>query len=186
MNLTANAVKFTERGFIEVVIQCLPQEGSSTLQISIRDTGIGMTPEQMGRLFQPFMQADESMTRRFGGTGLGLVISKRLSRLLGGDITVNSAAGVGSTFIITIDAGPLNGVKMIEGLTETMLLPTTPVVPEQTTSVRLEGRILLAEDGLDNQRLISSHLRRAGRMSPSPITGASPLIWFARNRSTCS
>ena len=155
-----------------------------TLQISIRDTGIGMTPEQMGRLFQPFMQADESMTRRFGGTGLGLVISKRLSRLLGGDITVNSAAGVGSTFIITIDAGPLDGVNMIEGLTETMLLPA-PVVPEQTTPVRLEGRILLAEDGLDNQRLISSHLRRAGHMSPSPTTGASLWIWFARSHSTC-
>ena len=161
MNLTANAIKFTERGMIELVIQCFPRPGSSLIQVAIRDTGIGMTPEQMGRLFQPFMQADDSMTRRFGGTGLGLVISQRLSRLLGGDITVNSAAGVGSTFTITIDGGPLDDVNMIEGLTETMLIPT-PAPAEQRVEIRLEGRVLLAEDGLDNQRLISAHLRRAG------------------------
>lgn len=161
MNLTANAIKFTERGMIELVIQCFPRPGSSLIQVAIRDTGIGMTPEQMGRLFQPFMQADDSMTRRFGGTGLGLVISQRLSRLLGGDISVNSAAGVGSTFTITIDGGPLDDVNMIEGLTETMLMPT-PAPAEQRVEIRLEGRVLLAEDGLDNQRLISAHLRRAG------------------------
>jgi signal transduction histidine kinase/DNA-binding NarL/FixJ family response regulator len=161
MNLTANAIKFTERGQIELVIRCTPRKESSLIEVAIRDTGIGMTPEQMSRLFQPFMQADESTTRRFGGTGLGLVISKRLSRLLGGDITVNSAAGVGSTFTITFDGGPLDDVNMIEGLTETMLLPM-PAPAEDRAEIRLQGRILLAEDGLDNQRLISAHLRRAG------------------------
>jgi signal transduction histidine kinase/DNA-binding NarL/FixJ family response regulator/HPt (histidine-containing phosphotransfer) domain-containing protein len=161
MNLTANAIKFTERGIIDIVIQCMPKEDASVVQIAIRDTGIGMTAEQMSRLFQPFMQADDSMTRRFGGTGLGLVISKRLSRLLGGDITVNSAAGVGSTFTITVDGGPLTDANMLDGLTETMLLPP-PVEPERNATITLSGRILLAEDGLDNQRLISSHLRRAG------------------------
>jgi two-component system, sensor histidine kinase len=167
MNLTANAVKFTERGFVELSIRCTPAAGGSRIEIVIRDTGIGMTPEQVGRLFQPFMQADDSMTRRFGGTGLGLVISKRLSKLLGGDIMVSSAAGVGSTFTIILDGGPLDGIEMIEGLTETMLLPP-PVaanasVIDTKAAVRLDGgRVLLAEDGLDNQRLISSHLRRAG------------------------
>jgi signal transduction histidine kinase/AmiR/NasT family two-component response regulator/HPt (histidine-containing phosphotransfer) domain-containing protein len=161
MNLTANAIKFTERGMIDIMINCTPARDASIVQIAIHDTGIGMTPEQMARLFQPFMQADESMTRRFGGTGLGLVISKRLSKLLGGDITVNSAAGVGSTFTITVDGGALDDATMIDGLTETMLLPA-PVAPEQNAPIQLEGRVLLAEDGLDNQRLISSHLRRAG------------------------
>lgn len=161
MNLTANAIKFTERGFIELVIQCTPAADSSLIRIAIRDTGIGMTPEQVSRLFQPFMQADNSMTRRFGGTGLGLAISKKLSRLLGGDVTVSSAAGVGSTFTVSLDGGPLDGIKMIEGLTETMLLPQ-PATPDPNLPIHLAGKILLAEDGLDNQRLISSHLRRAG------------------------
>jgi signal transduction histidine kinase/DNA-binding NarL/FixJ family response regulator/HPt (histidine-containing phosphotransfer) domain-containing protein len=167
MNLTANAIKFTERGFVELSIRCTRTEGTSRIEVVIRDTGIGMTPEQVGRLFQPFMQADDSMTRRFGGTGLGLVISKRLSRLLGGDINVCSAAGVGSTFTIVLDGGPLDDVNMIEGLTETMLLPppasSAAIDTEANTPIRLDGgRVLLAEDGLDNQRLISSHLRRAG------------------------
>ncbi|HEY2587462.1 MAG TPA: ATP-binding protein, partial [Tepidisphaeraceae bacterium] len=164
MNLTANAIKFTERGFVELSIRCTPAGDKSLMQIAIRDTGIGMTGEQVGRLFQPFMQADDSMTRRFGGTGLGLVISQRLARLLGGDIAVSSAAGLGSTFTITLDGGPLDGVHMIEGMTETMLIPPPITAAAETSdAVRLDGaRILLAEDGLDNQRLISSHLRRAG------------------------
>jgi two-component system, sensor histidine kinase len=167
MNLTANAIKFTERGFVELSIRCEPGDGKSLVQVIIRDTGIGMTAEQVGRLFQPFMQADNSMTRRFGGTGLGLVISKRLARLLGGDIAVSSAAGVGSTFTITLDGGPLDDVNLIEGLTETMVLPL-PIVneaegAEPAAAIRLDGaRVLLAEDGPDNQRLISAHLRRAG------------------------
>ena len=175
MNLTSNAIKFTERGFVELVIRCRPApEGSGRVEIAIRDTGIGMTPEQMSRLFQPFTQADDSMTRRFGGTGLGLVISRRLARLLGGDITVNAAAGVGSTFTLSLDGGPLDGVNMLEGLTETMLRPPQGIgsgggasasaiaIPESAALPRVRGRILLAEDGLDNQRLISSQLRRAG------------------------
>ena len=161
MNLTSNAIKFTERGGIDIAIQCSAVGRAGVVQLAIRDTGIGMTPEQMSRLFQPFMQADESMTRRFGGTGLGLVISQRLARLLGGDISVNSAAGLGSTFTVTLDGGPLEEMLMLDGLTETMFLPP-PVEPEQNAPIKLEGRILLAEDGPDNQRLISSHLRRAG------------------------
>jgi signal transduction histidine kinase/DNA-binding response OmpR family regulator len=165
MNLTANAIKFTDRGFVEMTVKCMPSAQSSVIQIDIRDTGIGMTDEQASRLFQPFTQADNSTTRKFGGTGLGLAISKRLARLLGGDITVTSRAGLGSTFSFTVDSGSLEGVPMLTDLSESMLLPPPTSTAAETATppkIRLCGRILLAEDGLDNQRLISAHLRRAG------------------------
>ena len=125
------------------------------------DTGIGMTREQVGRLFRPFSQADTSTTRRFGGTGLGLVISQRLTRLLGGDIAVESTPGVGSSFTVTIDAGPLAGVRMIRDGSEAALGDPagTAMGADQ---LMLRGAILLSEDGPDNQRLISTYLRKAG------------------------
>ncbi|MFM8766321.1 MAG: response regulator, partial [Rubrivivax sp.] len=98
-NLTNNAKKFTERGDIVVsteVVACSGQE--VTLRFAVRDSGIGMTPEQMARLFQPFSQADDSTTRRFGGTGLGLAISRQIVELMGGRIWADSQPGQGSTF----------------------------------------------------------------------------------------
>jgi signal transduction histidine kinase/DNA-binding NarL/FixJ family response regulator len=162
MNLTANAIKFTDRGFVELTVKCVPSGTSSIIQIDVRDTGIGMTEKQIARLFQPFTQADGSTTRKFGGTGLGLAISQRLARLLGGDIVVQSHPGLGSTFGFTVDGGSLEGIRMLTDLKESMLLPS-PGSPAQTPpKIKLFGRILLAEDGLDNQRLISSRLRAAG------------------------
>ncbi|MGD9731886.1 MAG: response regulator [Desulfamplus sp.] len=109
LNLTNNAVKFTQSGYIFMrteVIQTiepplLSGENQCIVKFSISDTGIGMTPEQSDRLFQPFTQADSSITRRFGGTGLGLSISKNIVEMMGGEITVESKAGVGSTFSFT-------------------------------------------------------------------------------------
>ena len=106
INLTANAVKFTETG--EIVVSVLPEEmnGESVgLRFSIRDTGIGMTPEELQRLFHSFSQVDSSITRRFGGTGLGLAISKKLTELMGGRIEVESTPGSGSTFTILLTLG---------------------------------------------------------------------------------
>jgi CheY-like chemotaxis protein len=105
-NLVSNAVKFTEHGAITVRIRQLSgaRPGAALLEISVQDTGIGLTPDQAARLFQPFVQAEASTTRRFGGTGLGLAICRRLARLMGGDITVESAAGRGSTFRVRLEA----------------------------------------------------------------------------------
>ncbi|MBT1073398.1 response regulator [Pelotalea chapellei] len=106
MNLLINAVKFTEAGEVELSIDLIGQS-QDKLQIcfTIRDTGIGMTPEQIGTLFQPFTQADSTTTRRFGGTGLGLSISKRLVEMMGGEIRVESVEGQGSSFSFTVSFG---------------------------------------------------------------------------------
>jgi len=102
LNLTNNSVKFTEKGEIVVSVQLVDKSrDKATLQFSVSDTGIGMTAEQAAKLFQPFTQADTSTTRKYGGTGLGLTICKRLVEMMGGDIRVESEPGRGSTFIFT-------------------------------------------------------------------------------------
>ncbi|MDO8926962.1 MAG: PAS domain S-box protein [Sideroxyarcus sp.] len=106
INYSNNAVKFTERGEIDILIRIKEQtEHNVLLYCAVRDTGIGLTPEQTGRLFQSFAQADTSTTRKFGGTGLGLVISKRLAELMGGEVGVDSEPGKGSTFWFTARLG---------------------------------------------------------------------------------
>jgi signal transduction histidine kinase len=102
LNLMSNANKFTERGTISVDARQGQENGHDWITIAVADTGIGMTPEQMGKLFQEFSQADASTTRKYGGTGLGLAISKRFCEMMGGDITVASEVGRGSTFTIRL------------------------------------------------------------------------------------
>jgi PAS domain S-box-containing protein len=101
-NLLGNAIKFTERGQVELVVRAGPAGQPPGLVLAVRDSGIGISPEKMGRLFQDFAQADESSTRRFGGAGLGLAISRRLCTLLGGRVEVESTYGIGSTFSVWI------------------------------------------------------------------------------------
>jgi signal transduction histidine kinase len=102
LNLMSNANKFTERGTISIDARQGQEDGGDWVTISVADTGIGMTAEQMGKLFQEFSQADVSTTRKYGGTGLGLTISKRFCQMMGGDITVESEHGCGSTFTIRL------------------------------------------------------------------------------------
>jgi signal transduction histidine kinase len=102
LNLMSNANKFTERGTITIEARQGKENGRDWVTISVADTGIGMTAEQMGKLFQEFSQADASTTRKYGGTGLGLAISKRFCQMMGGDIAVESEPGRGSTFTIRL------------------------------------------------------------------------------------
>ncbi len=112
LNLASNASKFTERGVIRVEVRRRPDDGGRDwVTMAISDTGIGMTPEQMAKLFEEFTQADASTTRKYGGTGLGLAISRRLCRMMGGDITVASTPGQGSTFTIRLPADARTPVR---------------------------------------------------------------------------
>jgi PAS domain S-box-containing protein len=161
VNLIGNATKFTEQGRVLVRVRSDAASGSEpVVAVEICDSGIGMTEEQMGRLFQAFSQADGSTTRKHGGTGLGLMISRRLARMLGGDVSVRSTPGAGSVFTVTLATGPLEGVRMIANAREAAL--TSSDEHDEAPQVQLVGRILLAEDGPDNQRLISFLLRKAG------------------------
>ena len=171
INLTGNAIKFTETGEVSLVIRLMDRDSTEPmLQFDVVDTGIGMTREQTDKLFRPFAQADASTTRKFGGTGLGLVISKQLAQMLGGDITIDSRPGAGSVVRFTIATGPLEGVVMLEDPLSAAVVDPEGVAglslhraqAEACSSSKLDCRILLAEDGPDNQRLIAHILRKAG------------------------
>ena len=152
---------FTSAGRVEVGLRCAAdaQTGQTTVAFAVKDAGLGMAPEQVARIFQPFVQADSSTTRLYGGTGLGLSISKGLAEALGGDIEVESRPGEGSTFTMKmILPGP---VRMLNDLSEATVRPSDRPQSSPAT-VRLHGRVLLAEDGVDNQTLISAILRLAG------------------------
>ncbi len=166
LNLVGNAVKFTAAGEVRILARLVgaADPDGARLQIDVIDTGMGMTAEQVSRLFEPFTQGDASTTRSFGGTGLGLAISRRLARMLGGDIAVESAPGRGSTFRLTVATGPLAAVPMIRRPQEATgdVKPRPDDGPACGPRKRISARVLLAEDGPDNQRLISAILRRAG------------------------
>ena len=160
INLVGNAIKFTETGHVRITAKLLdsPQSADPRLAYEIADTGIGISPQDAARLFQPFTQAEASTARRFGGTGLGLAISKRLAESLGGTITLDSNPGHGSTFTVTVGAGSLAAVPMVTDWEEVAQEKTDP----RASNVKLNGRILLAEDGSDNRQLLSYYLVGAG------------------------
>ncbi|MFQ5422848.1 MAG: PAS domain S-box protein [Phycisphaerae bacterium] len=171
INLIGNAIKFTKTGGVRLIARFADAPESADnedapqapmMQFDVVDTGIGLTPEQAETLFRPFMQADNSTTRRFGGTGLGLTISKRLTEILGGTVTiVETKVGIGTHFRATVATGPLDGVAMIEVTTDVVTQrEETPT--KLQTPVQLDCRVLLAEDAPDNQRLIRHVLKKAG------------------------
>lgn len=153
MNLVSNAIKFTTGG--EVVIRVVYSPDQKSLHFIVKDSGIGMNANQLSKLFEVFSQVDSSSSRRHGGTGLGLAISRRLARMLGGDISVESAAGQGSTFELKIDAGD----QSRDDLCHTVPVSTVSAKPQYQ---RVEGRVLIAEDGLVNQKLLRRILEKAG------------------------
>jgi CheY-like chemotaxis protein len=167
-NLLSNALKFTDRGHILIEAYVKPPAAGAArgeLHVAVHDTGQGIDAGKLDAIFDAFTQADTSITRRFGGTGLGLTICKRFAQALGGDISVTSVTKRGSTFTVTIDPGDLSGVpRHVPGssnVVQRMTAHTIRAVPGANTA-DVRGRVLLAEDGPDNQRLITHYLRRFG------------------------
>jgi CheY-like chemotaxis protein len=161
LNLVGNALKFTEQGSVRVHVRHAAGSNGRCLQFDVIDTGIGMSQEQLGRAFVNFNQSDSSTTRRFGGTGLGLAISKRLIEMLGGAISIESRLGAGSTLSVRL---PVQLCPEANSSSTEAARCESPVARENDAqaNVPLDCRILLAEDGPDNQRLICHILTRAG------------------------
>lgn len=152
VNLIGNAVKFTDRGEVVILLRSSLGERNASVEIEVKDTGIGISPEQAKSIFESFEQADSSTARRFGGTGLGLAISRRLASLLDGSISVQSTVGVGSSFTFTFN--PVIAAECIS---------IDPQTAPPLNSPNLGGqRILIVDDSADNQRLVATILRRAG------------------------
>jgi CheY-like chemotaxis protein len=160
INLIGNAIKFTHSGFVRLLVRSAQVSDRTRLWFEVADSGIGLSQGQIERLFQPFSQADPSTTRRFGGTGLGLIICQRLAGLLGGCIEVESAPGRGSSFTFTLDVSCPAGTAMVASMQEGGIRAPDSGQPAEPGLADVS--VLLAEDGPDNQALISAHLRRAG------------------------
>jgi PAS domain S-box-containing protein len=157
INLVGNAIKFTEIGAVRLRVQLRDEPAPPRLRFEVIDTGIGITQAERTKLFRPFGQADSSTTRRYGGTGLGLTISKRLTDLLDGTIEVESEPGRGTMFRVDLPAGNLEGVARVAASE-----PGAIESDEAEAETRFSGTILLVEDGPDNRRLIELLLGRTG------------------------
>lgn len=162
LNLTSNAIKFTERGSVNLRVSLGSLEDEQlVLSFAVSDTGIGISPEQLALIFDPFTQADSSMTRRFGGTGLGLSISRQLVELMGGRLTVSSRVGEGSVFRFTAALKRLSvgeTARLREEDLEHGLLQQSAVF----AGYRGKAKILVVEDNPTNQRVASALLEKAG------------------------
>jgi signal transduction histidine kinase/CheY-like chemotaxis protein len=158
LNLASNANKFTEKGTVTIAARPQRLDGRDWITIAVTDTGIGMTEEQMGRLFREFSQADASTTRKYGGTGLGLAISRHFCRMMGGDITVESSPGEGSTFTIHLPRiVQSDGTLVTEALGELGAEPAHPIAERAE-----EPLILVVDDDATVRELVVRHLERAG------------------------
>ena len=158
INLCNNAIKFTKEGSVSIKISC--DKKSESLFVKVIDTGIGLSDEQQKKLFKPFSQTETSIARDYGGTGLGLYLSKQLAEKLGGSITVESILDVGSSFNLTVRTGTLDNASWIYERPDFDKFDDE--LESMTQLPEFMGRVLLAEDNPDNQRLISLYLKRLG------------------------
>ncbi|HUY91443.1 MAG TPA: ATP-binding protein [Pirellulales bacterium] len=177
INVVGNAIKFTEVGGVRLIASFPAATDDPRLRFDVIDTGIGMSSDQVAKLFTSFNQADGSTTRRFGGTGLGLAISKRMAEMLGGTISVESQLGRGATVSVCIAAEPLTASES-NAFLGALVEPQKPAA-ESDSKATLDCRILLAEDGLDNQRLVRRLLEKAGAQVALAENGqvAAELAW---------
>lgn len=157
LNLLNNAIKFTDKGSVRLEVS----RDEETLKFAVIDSGIGIEPEQQAKIFSAFEQADVSVTRKFGGTGLGLNISKYLAQKLGGDICLHSTLGTGSTFTVTIAANEPVDSEIIESEQQYQAL-TKKERSNDFSANTLKGKVLLADDQRDLRLLISMMLRKLG------------------------
>ncbi len=182
LNLLSNAVKFTERGEVVLEVKAeggrmkdefitttfIPHPSSFILHFAVRDTGIGISPQQQARLFQSFSQADASTARKYGGTGLGLAISKRLAEMMGGTMWVESVKNQGSTFHFTIETEAL----------------TTPLRTrrdlEMTQPLLNDKRVLIVDDNATNRRILVTYLRNWGMLTRDTASPQEALSWIQR------
>ncbi len=153
LNLLSNACKFTSKGTVTLSVSRRRNADEDWIAFSVSDTGIGMTQEQIGRLFREFTQADSSTTRKYGGTGLGLAITERLCKMMGGRIEVESSPGSGTTFMVTLPAGGSEAAKS----SDDAALP----VPESGVR-RRTNRVLVIDDDPTVRDMMRRHLSRAG------------------------
>jgi len=158
INLCTNAVKFTEKGGVDIIVSS--ESDNNLFIVKVADTGIGISDKQMLKMFDPFSQADVSTTRKYGGTGLGLHLSQQLAKKLGGDITVKSALGEGSVFCASVSMGDLTHTTMLLSMPHIESTSSQPIIEYRDSKLR--GRVLLTEDNVDNQRLVTMYLKKLG------------------------
>jgi CheY-like chemotaxis protein len=159
INLIGNAIKFTDAG--EITINAMPLEASK-VRFEVIDTGIGMTEKAQSRLFKPFSQADESITRRYGGTGLGLMLCKEIVEALGGSIGVTSEVGKGSCFWFELPLEPTDDIEPATPLIATNELTISEDRPKDFSQLLVDKRLLLVEDNPVNQMVASKLLQKLG------------------------
>lgn len=163
VNVIGNAIKFSSAGSIDVAISFVDHQESARLIFDVKDRGPGLTHEQSSSLFQPFVQADSSVTRSYGGTGLGLALSRRLARALGGEVSLQQTMpGKGSVFRVEVPTAKREHLRFVDRI-KPEIRPTGHYERFRAEEKRLQGfRILLVEDSIDNQVLVSRLLKAAG------------------------
>lgn len=172
LNLLSNACKFTRAGTVTLAVDC-ETAGGGWVRFRVSDTGIGMTREQLGRLFQEFTQADSSTTRKYGGTGLGLAISQRLAALMGGTIAVESEPGVGTSFTVRL---PTDGTTKPEEIPEPAPAPTSATDAPPAPVRRGADRVLVVDDDATVRDLMRRFLTREGFDVATAENGAEALV----------
>jgi CheY-like chemotaxis protein/HPt (histidine-containing phosphotransfer) domain-containing protein len=160
LNLVGNAIKFTDQGSVLIVARVEREPASPALVIEVRDTGIGIAQDKLALVFQPFVQADDSVTRKYGGTGLGLAIARKIAVALGGSLSATSVVGKGSTFVVRIAPGAFDDTEHAEAAVQ---YPGADLMNVRAAANNLDGlNILVVDDGDTNRKLIRLLVERFG------------------------
>lgn len=178
LNLIGNAIKFTQQGHVRTVVTCAAER--QRLEMAVIDTGVGIDPERLEILFNPFEQVDNSATRSAGGTGLGLSITKKLVETLGGEIEVESAAGQGSTFRVSLPTGPLDDAEWMSPDSHTLSEGDPTLPPHQLPTIT--GKVLAVDDRREIRFLVEEFLETAGAEVVSASNGVQAIETWVEQR----